>query len=85
MGGEGMMSAMNQSLANNRALLKKKRLKDNPYMQAGSVTRKGKANYQELKAWRLKRSKQRLRSRWRVVTIVLITISISALLLWLNM
>ena len=85
MGGEGSMSAMNQSLANNRALLKKKRLKDNPYLKADTVKRKGKANYEELKSWRLNRSKNRARARWRVVGLTLITIAIAAALFWANL
>ena len=82
MGGAGSIQAMNSSLASNRALLNKKRLKDNAYLNADIVKRKGKADYQELKAWRLRRSRQRARSRWYVVVIAILAVTVLAVLSW---
>ncbi len=80
MGGEGAMSGANISLSNNRALLKKRRLKDHPYLKADTVKRMGKADYQELKAWRLNRSRIRWRRRWTVIIISTLAALTSAFL-----
>ena len=43
-------------------------------MKADSVSRLGRADYEELKAWRLQRSKARQRRRWLLVLIYLMVI-----------
>lgn len=72
MSGVFTTKSMIQSIANNRAMLKKRRLKHNPYLQVNGV-RQGNVDYQELKAWRLSQAKQRVLTRWTVFIILMVT------------
>ena len=81
MSGVFTTKAMIQSIANNRAMLKKRRLKDNPYFKVHHATKHGNANYEELKAWRLLQARKRIRWRWTVALILMVILLSTAAVL----
>ena len=84
MSGVFSAKAMIQSIANNRALLKKGRLKNHPYLNADTGKRKGVADYQELKLWRLECHEQRTSARRWVAISAFAFIAIFAAIMWMN-